>query len=141
MTKRVALFEGLVFDEHNRPVTTTRVGGEPFYVVNDDGFMRHVPSRDIDVAVLTELRQQIMQNRDLVSQGAMKMLGAEDLFTKAMIDSSLNNLDRHFENLMEVGLPDTARQWLGMLGFKIIVNYHGEVLRMESPGVADNGGE
>jgi hypothetical protein len=56
-----------------------------------------------------------------------------------MIDSSLNNIDAHFAKLMNEGLPEPARQWLGMLGFRIVVNYHGEVIKMDSPGaVADD---
>lgn len=133
---QTALFAGLVFDENERPVETASVGGEAFYVVDDDGFLRHVPAEDIDRAVLKELREQIMANRDAVTQGALQMMGADDLFTKAMIDASLKNMDANFAKLMDVGLPEQARQWLGMLGFKIIVNYHGEVVRMESPGVA-----
>jgi hypothetical protein len=133
---KTALFAGLVVDEGDRSLETTLVGGEAFYVVDDDGFRRHVPAEDIDKAVLTELRDQIMENRDAVTQGALQMMGADDLFSKAMIDSSLNNIDSNFAKLMDQGLPEQARQWLGMLGFRIVVNYHGEVVRMDSPGVA-----
>jgi hypothetical protein len=134
-----ALFEGLVFDENGQGVEAAIVGGEAFYVVDDAGFKRHVPAEDIDRAVLRELRNQTLANRDAVTQGAMQMMGADDLFTKAMIDSSLNNIDAHFAKLMNEGLPEPARQWLGMLGFRIVVNYHGEVIKMDSPGaVADD---
>jgi hypothetical protein len=91
--------------------------------------------------VLKELRDQTLANRDAGTLGAMKMMGADDIFTKAMIDSSLNNMDSHFAKLMDTGLPEQARQWLAMLGFKIIVNYRGEVTRVESPGVASDEGE
>jgi hypothetical protein len=37
------------------------------------------------------------------------------------------------ERVMEQGLPDDARIMLGMLGFKIIVNTHGEVVSLEMP--------
>jgi hypothetical protein len=47
-----------------------------------------------------------------------------------MIDSSLTHMDR----VMEQGLPEDARTMLGMLGFKIIVNTHGEVINLEMPG-------
>lgn len=133
---KTALFAGLVVDENDRAVETTAVGGEAFYIVDDAGFKRHVPAEDIDKSVLTDLRAQILANRDAVTEGAMKMMGADDLFSKAMIDSSLNNIDDNFAKLMDVGLPEQARQWLGMLGFRIVVNYHGEVLRMDSPGAA-----
>jgi hypothetical protein len=133
---KTALFAGLVVDEGDRSLETSLVGGEAFYVVDDDGFRRHVPAEEIDKAVLAELRDQIMENRDAVTQGALQMMGADDLFSKAMIDSSLNNIDSNFAKLMDQGLPEQARQWLGMLGFRIVVNYHGEVVRMDSPGVA-----
>ena len=141
---KTTLFAGLVVDEHDRAVETAMVGGEAFYVVDDDGFRRHVPAEDIDKVVLGELRDQIMANRDAVTQGALQMMGADDLFSKAMIDSSLNNIDANFAQLMEYGLPEQARQWLGMLGFRIVVNYRGEVVRLESPGIAasdDDGGD
>ncbi|HKZ69628.1 MAG TPA: hypothetical protein VJ020_06095, partial [Anaerolineales bacterium] len=80
-----ALFAGLVFDENERPVESTVVGGEAFYVVDDEGFKRHVPAEDIDKTVLKDLRDQTLANRDAVTQGAMQMMGHDDLFTKAMI--------------------------------------------------------
>ena len=133
---KTALFAGLVVDEGDRSLETTLVGEEAFYIVDDDGFRRHLPAEEIDKTVLAELRDQIMENRDAVTQGALQMMGADDLFSKAMIDSSLKNIDSNFAKLMEQGLPEQARQWLGMLGFRIVVNYHGEVVRMDSPGVA-----
>ncbi|MBI5054680.1 MAG: hypothetical protein HZB52_15645 [Chloroflexi bacterium] len=133
---RTALFEGLVFDEDRRTLATTRVGDEAFYIVDDAGFKRHVPAEEIDRVILSQLRGQILDNKQAVAEGAMKMMGAEDLFTKAMIDSSLNNIDENFRKLMDVGLPESARQWLGMLGFKITVNYHGEVVDMNWPSAA-----
>ena len=45
----------------------------------------------------------------------MRMLGQDDLFTKAMIDSSLNNMDEHFTRLIAQGLPDEARAYLRLL--------------------------
>jgi hypothetical protein len=59
----------------------------------------------------------------------MAMLGKDDLFTKAMIDSSIENIDL----LIEQGLPDDARTWLGMFGFRIIVDVHGDVVRTDLP--------
>jgi hypothetical protein len=133
---RAALFEGLVFDESGRALATARVGDEAFYIVDDDGFKRHVPAEEIDRTILSQLRSQILDNKQAVAEGTMKMMGAEDLFTKAMIDSSLNNIDENFRKLMDVGLPESARQWLGMLGFKIIVNYHGEIVNTNWPSAA-----
>ena len=46
------LFEGLIYDEFDRLVTTNVVGGDPCYVVDDDGFHRHISSENVDRQVL-----------------------------------------------------------------------------------------
>ena len=127
---RQALFTGLVYDEAGQPVETTFVGTEPHYVILDDDFKRHVAAIEVDRQVINFLQEQAEANKDMVTQGMMGMLGKDDLFTKAMIDSSLTHMDR----VMEQGLPEDARTMLGMLGFKIIVNLHGEVVNLEMPG-------
>lgn len=132
-----ALFEGLVFDEQDRPLEVTLVGGEANYVIDDDGFRRHVEAGQIDRQVLHIIREQVLSNQDAVTEGTMKMLGSDDLFTKAMVDSSLQNIDQHFDRLLATGLPEDARQWLGMLGFRIQVNYRGEVQAFDQPGMID----
>lgn len=112
------------------------MGAEPQYVIAEDGFNWHVPSASIDRAVLVALREQISQHKDLVSSSTLQLLGKDDLFTKALVDSSLRNLDQHFEQLLAAGLPPAARQWLGMLGFRIVVNHRGEILRIDQPGTS-----
>ena len=134
---RQPLFQGLVVNESNETVTVTHIGKEAHYVINDAGFHCHVPADEIDRAVLRELRNQIINNKDIVSDSALKMSGQADLFTKAMIDSSLNNIDDHMDKLLQQGLPSGARQWLGMLGFRIIVNHHGDIIEMSQPGLID----
>ena len=131
------LFANLVVDEDDRAVGAAVVGGVPFYVVDDAGFRRHVESATIDRAVLRELRRQIEGHEEVIAEQAMKMTGQDDLFTKAMIDRSLKNLDEHFDLLIESGLPEGAREWLGMMGFKIVVNYRGELLKVEQPGAVE----
>jgi hypothetical protein len=131
-----ALFSGLVVDPDGRAVDTALVGGEAHYVVLDGDFRFHVLAEPVDREVLGVLREQIMANREAVTEGAMRMLGQDDLFTKAMIDSSLTNMDDHFTRLIEQGLPEEARAYLGMLGFRIVLNYHGEIVRFEQPGLA-----
>jgi hypothetical protein len=125
-----ALFTGLVYNEAGQPVETTYVGTEPHYVILDGDFKRHVAAEEVDRQVINFLQEQAEANKDIVSTGMMSMLGKDDLFTKAMIDSSLSHMDR----VMEQGLPDDARIMLGMLGFKIIVNTHGEVVSLDMPG-------
>ena len=37
------------------------------------------------------------------------------------------------DQIIEHGLPSGAQQWLGMLGFRIVVDHHGDVVRLEQP--------
>ena len=138
--KRHALFAGLVTDENENAVEVAYIGDDPMYVVDDAGFRRHIEAREIDTQVLAAMREQILSNKDLVTEGALKMMGKDDLFSKAMIDSSLEHLDEHFEKLMQTGLPPGAIEWMGMMGFRIVINYHGEIVRLqpEAFGVADD---
>ncbi len=130
---RFALFSGLVIDEYDNPVEVASVGGEAFYIVDDDGFQRHVESELVDRQVLTHLFEMIQGHEELISEGTMKMLGQEDIFTKAMIETSLRNLDDQFDELIEQGMPEEARAWLGMIGFRVVINIHGEVIKIEQP--------
>ncbi len=130
---RKALFENLVFNEQGEPAEVVRVGSEPFYVVLDGDFRRHVEAGVIDRQVLGWLREQIVANRDLITQGAMSMLGQDDLFTKATIDASIENVDQQMDELAAQGLPEEARAWLGMMGFRVVVDVHGEVVELDAP--------
>ena len=128
-----AVFEGLVFDENNNVLDTTYVGGEPCYVINDAGFMRHIPAQQVDTQVLDVMRIQITENKDVISEQTAKMIGQDDIFTHAIINNQLENIDEQLDHLMEQGMPESGRTYLGMLGFKIVVNYHGEVVRVDQP--------
>jgi hypothetical protein len=135
------LFPGLVFDETDRPAETAYGGDEPCYVVDDAGFRRHIPSEQVDRAVLSQMTELIKGSEDLVSQQTAKMLGQDDLFSVAAIATQLKNMDKQFDNMLQMGLPEDARAYLGMLGFKIIINVHGEVVSVEQPGAISDDGE
>ncbi len=132
---RQPLFAGLVVDEQDRPVDVAYVGDEPCYVVDDDGFRRHIPSEQVDRQVLEQMRAMIEGHEGLLSEQTAKMLGQDDIFTKAAIEQQLKNLDRQFEALLEIGIPEEGRAYLGMMGFKVVINVHGEVVRLEQPGI------
>jgi hypothetical protein len=138
---RKALFAGLVIDENGRAAETAYVGEEPCYVVDDAGFRRHIPAEQIDRAVLAQIAELMKGSEDLISAQAAKMLGQEDIFTKAMIEQQLKNVDKQFDAMMETGIPEDSRAYLGMLGFKVVINVHGEVVRVEQPGAAGGEGE
>ena len=138
---RQALFAGLVFDENDHPLEAASIGVEPAYVINDAGFRRHVPAEQIDRVVLNEIKKLIQGNEGFLSEQTAKMIGAEDPFSKAMIETQLKNIDKQFEMLFEVGIPEEMRAYLGMIGFKVIVDYHGQVLEVRQAGAVDGGGE
>jgi hypothetical protein len=138
---RQPLFSGLVIDESGNVAESAMVGDEPCYVVDDAGFRRHIPSEQIDRAVLAQFADLMKGSEGLISEQAAKMLGQEDVFTKAAIENQLKNIDRQFDQLMQTGIPEDMRAYLGMMGFKIIINMHGEVLRVEQPGSASDDGE
>jgi hypothetical protein len=127
------VFEGLVVDENDQPLKTTYIGDEPCYVINDDGFMRHVPSEEIDRQVMNFMQEQLTGKEDLIASESAKMIGQEDLFTRAMILNQLKNMDKQFNQLLETGIPQEGRAYLGMLGFKVVVNVHGEVVHVIQP--------
>jgi hypothetical protein len=134
-----AVFQGLVFDDYDQPLDTTFVGDEACYVINDDGFMRHIPAEKIDRQVIDAIRCQVEDNKDLIAEQTIKMIGNVDIFTHAIIQNQLENLDDQFDHLMTNGIPEDGRVYLGMLGFKIIVNYHGDVIRVEQPAAPIDG--
>jgi hypothetical protein len=139
---RQPLFAGLVFDESGNPAESTLVGDEPAYVVDDAGFRRHIPSAQVDRQVLDQMAEIMKGSEDLLSEQAAKMLGQEDVFTVAAIQQQLKNIDKQFDQLLQAGLPEDMRAYLGMMGFKIIINVHGEVIKVEQPGtITDEGDE
>lgn len=131
---RAAVFAGLVVDERDRSVDVTHVGQDAFYVVDDDGFRRHIPSEQVDRQILAVMQEGVLSNRDAVVEGMLNYLGKEDLFTKAAIEASIGQMGEQMEQLMNVGLPEDARQWLGLMGFRVVVDVHGEVVKLDMPG-------
>ena len=141
MMAQKAVFEGLVRSEDDKPLEVRYVGGEACYVVNDDGFLRYVSSEQVDRHVLDEMRKQIEGNEELLAEQTAKMTGQEDIFSRAAIEKQIMNMDRNLDTLMQTGIPGEVRAYLGMMGFKVIVNVHGEVVKIEQPATTDEGGD
>jgi hypothetical protein len=125
------VFEGLVFGEAGEPAEVAYVGDVPHYVVVDEGFRWHIPTEKVDRRVLEEFQQQFVDHKDIAIEGVLQMLGRDDLFTKAAVDASIRNMDQ----LLEHGLPADARTWLGMLGFRVVVDFRGNIVRIDQPGM------
>ena len=130
-----ALFEGLVFDIEDNPLEVTWVGDEPSYVLNDGGFLRHIPAETVDQQVWEAITAGISGNEEFLSEQTAKMLGQEDIFSIAVIRQQLENSQAQFEQLRGAGLPQDMRTYLGMTGFRIVVDFHGDVVEIKQPAV------
>lgn len=128
-----ALFEGLVFDEQGNSVNTTFVGSEPVYVVVEDGFKYHISARKVDEQVLALFQAQAQQHEAQISDMVMRMTGQDDLFSRAAILNAVRNMDKNFPQLFEQGIPAPMRQYLGMLGFRVVINRSGELVDVSLP--------
>lgn len=130
---RRPLFADLVYNEEGQPVEAVYIGGVPYYTVPDKGFLRHVEAVEVDRQVLAQLRERILPMREAVTQGIMRMLGRDNLFTKAAVDMAIDDMDKILDQ-READLGD-MRMWLAMMGFKVVVNVHGEVVKVDFPGM------
>ena len=133
----MAMFEGLVFDESGRPAAVEHVGDVACYVVWDDDFKRYVDAAGVDAQVLRVLREAVEGQRDAAVSAMLQMMGQDDLFTKAAVESSINNMDK----AVGTPLPPEARQYLGMLGFRIVIDDHGTITDLNMPGAGGPGDE
>ncbi len=130
-----AFFEGMIYDENENLVGTGFVGSEAQYIVDDDGFMRHIDAETVDKQVLSVFIDQIQGNQNLAVDQAMNFLGKDDLFTKAALDSSIENVSA--EQILAQGMPEQARHMLAMMGLRITINLHGEIVDINAPAAPD----
>jgi len=113
------------------------IGTTAYYVIDDQGFRRHVEAREVDRPVLTQFMEQLQEHRQEAVMAMLMQLGQDDLFTKAALESTVRNL--RVDQILDQGLPPQARQMLAMLGFRIVVNLHGEVVRVDMPSMPEGG--
>ncbi len=131
---RQPLFAGLVIDEQDRPVGTAYVGDEPCYVVDDAGFRRHISSEQVDRQVLERMGELIQGSEDVIAEQTAKMLGQDDIFSRALLEKQLKNIQEQFDAVLKTGIPEEGRAYMGMMGFRVRINVHGEVLEVVQPG-------
>lgn len=124
-----ALFAGLVYNEAGEPAEAVTIGGVAHYAIPDNGFLRHVEAAIIDNTVLSSIKSQITANQDLVIRGVLQMMGKDDLFSKAAVEASINNME---ENIRQSD-PGQWLPWLRLMGFRVVVNVHGEVVELVYP--------
>jgi hypothetical protein len=133
------MFAGLVYDEYDNLVDSAVVGGEAHYIIDDDGFLRHIDAEVVDRQVLGFFLDQLEENKDLAVEQALRMLGSDDLLTKAAVDASLRNVN--MEQIIAQGVPTQARDMLGMLGFRVVIDVHGDLVRLDQPAAPDDSDE
>jgi len=131
----MALFEGLVVTEEGDPLELVSVGADQYYVIDDLGFRRHIDARAVDREVFGRFASELEGHRDDVALAMLRLMGQDDLFTKVAVDSALRHID--VEKVLDQTMPAEARQWLGMMGLRVVVNIHGEVVRVEMPAMSD----
>jgi hypothetical protein len=129
------LFSGLIVDENGSPVDVSYVGDTPCYVVDDAGFRRHIPTEDVDRQILNWMKEAIEGHEDALTEQTAKMLGQEDPFSRAIIQNQLKQIDQQFEQLLNTGIPEEGRAYMGMMGFRVVINHHGEVIEVNQPGM------
>jgi hypothetical protein len=134
-TGRDPLFADLVFNEEGERAETTTIGGEPFYAVPDDGFLRHVEAEYVDRQIVKALQEHLRGMKHVVTEGVIQMLGEETLFTRPSIEHAIENMDR----ILEPGTVDAdqLRTALWMAGFRAVIDVHGDLVRLEVPGWED----
>ncbi len=135
--KARAVFGGLVFNEAGETARVVSLGGVDHYAIPDQGFLWHVEAYRIDDVVLDEMQRQLGEVRPQVVEMMLDMLGRRDIFTKAALDASVENL------AINVRRSDTV-QWatmLGLAGFRIVVNHRGEVLEIVFPSQPEDEGD
>ncbi len=136
-----ALFSGLVYDDNNNLTETVTIGNDAYYIVDDDGFKRHIDSREVDEKIIRLFTDQIDGNEDYLANAAANMTGKTDLFSMALFKSQLKNIDREIEELFRQGPPPGLAEFLGMSGFKINIDMHGNITNVNMPSAPDQEGE
>jgi hypothetical protein len=131
-SRRAPLFADLVFNEEGERAKVVTIGGEPFYAVPEDDFLRHVEAEYIDRQIVRRLQSRIQAMGEIVTEGVIQLLGEETLFTRASIEHAIDHMDQILE---ASGVDaDQLRTALWMAGLRATVDVHGDLVRLEIPG-------
>ena len=68
------------------------------------------------------------------------MTGKTDLFSMAMFKSQLKNIDKEIDAMFHQAPPPGLAEYLGMAGFKINIDLHGNIVNVNMPSVPDDSG-
>ena len=128
-----AFFTGLLYDENENLIKSVTIGNEAFYVVDDCGFKRHIDSREVDEKIVRLFTDQINGNEEYLANAAANMTGKNDLFSMVMFKNSLKNIDKEIEAMFRQGPPPGLAEFLGMSGFKVNIDIHGNITNVNMP--------
>ena len=131
-----AFFAGLIYDENENLIETATIGNDAFYVVDDYGFKRHIDSREVDEKIVRLFTDQINGNEEYLANAAANMTGKTDLFSMAMFKNQLENIDKEIEAMFRQGPPPGLAEFLGMSGFKVNIDLHGNIINVNMPAAA-----
>jgi len=129
----IAMFEGLIFDENDRPLEVGWVGKDACYLFDDAGFLRHIDAADVDRQVLRFFKEQVLENKEMAIRSMLEMMGKDDIFTKTTLEYQIAHMDENIEQM----LPPQAKGLLRSLGFKIIIDAQGNVRDIQMPDIPD----
>lgn len=133
-----AFFEGLIYDENDNLIEAVTIGNETFYVVDDYGFKRHIESDDVDKKIFHLFTDQIDGNEEYLANAAAQMTGKTDLFSMVMFKNQLMNIDKEIDNMLHQAPPPGLTEFLGMSGFKVTIDLHGNIIHANMPAMPDN---
>ncbi len=128
-----AFFTGLIYDENENLIESVTIGNEAFYVVDDCGFKRHIDSREVDEKIVRLFTDQINGNEEYLANAAANMTGKNDLFSMVMFKNSLMNIDKEIEAMFRQGPPPGLAEFLGMSGFRVNIDIHGNITNVNMP--------
>ena len=136
-----AFFSGLVYDENDNLINTVTIGNESFYVVDDYGFKRHIESKEVDEKIFHLFTDQINGNEEYLANAAANLTGKTDLFSMAMFKNQLTNIDKEIDTMLRQGPPQGLTEFLGMSGFKVNIDLHGNITQVNMPAVSEDSDE
>ncbi len=126
---KAAMFAGLVMDENERVVDVAWVGADACYVIDDGDFLRHIDAEYVDRQVLRFFKEQVMAHKDIAVRQMLQLLGKDDIFSKTALEFQLQKMDE----MVGEPLPPQAVEMLQGLGFRIQIDYHGDVIDIHMP--------
>ena len=75
------------------------------------------------------MKQIFVEHRDQIPPEALQALTHGDIFQQAAIESALDRVDE----IERIEMPPQQRDLLALLGFRVVIDYHGDVLEVVMP--------